>query len=157
MSQLAQALIALDGQIGLVAQDGSFLGLIYSDPNHPNSIINPNTYANRFGETIHNQFSEYGGQYGLYSPYNSFCLNPPILFDINEQCLAVVTRNKYVNTNGLDIIDIDFILEILYQLSERHRPNLSHQLSDAYAEAARNQAQASATLMANILGQQPKW
>jgi hypothetical protein len=157
MSQLAQQLIALDGQIGLVAQDGTFLGLISSDTNHPNSIINPNTYGNRYGQTIHNQYSQYGGQYGLYSPYNSFCSHPPILINANEQFLAIITRNNYVNTNSLDIIDIDFILEILYQLSDRHRPNLSHHLSDAYAEAARNQAQTSAAIAANILGQRRAW
>jgi hypothetical protein len=124
MSQLAQELIALDGQIGLVAQDGKFLGLIFSDTNSPNSIINSNTYGNHFGETIHNKFSQYGSIFGAYSPYNLFSSSPPILINADEQCLAIVTRNSCVCTNGLPVIDIDFILEVLYQLSGNYRSNL---------------------------------
>jgi hypothetical protein len=121
MSQLAQALVALDGQVGLVAQDGNFLGLMSSNINHPNSVINPNTYANCYGQTIHNQYSPYGGQYGSYSPYNSYCLNPPILFLIeNNQQLALLTRNQYVINNGLDIIDPDFMFGVLYELAGQH-------------------------------------
>ncbi|MCY7337689.1 MAG: hypothetical protein LH613_16010 [Chamaesiphon sp.] len=171
MSQLAQNLITLDGQLGLVAQDGIFLGLMSSDMNHPNSIINPNTYGNPHGNNIYNQNSQYGGQHGLQSPYSSSCLNPPILININEEQLALVTRNYNLIANGLDIIDIDFMLGILYGLAYQQRSNSNEQfaniynlraqeiaaeqarqLGDAYAETARNQAQTSAALMANILG-----
>ncbi|MCY7334679.1 MAG: hypothetical protein LH613_00440 [Chamaesiphon sp.] len=118
MFQIAKSLIALDGQLGLVAQDGTFLGSMYSDINHPNSVINPNTYGNSYSNTIHNQYSQYGGQYGAYSPYNSFGLKPPILIlaDNNQQ-LALVTRNHNIITNGLDIIDPDFMFGILYGLA----------------------------------------
>lgn len=118
MSQIAKSLIALNGQLELVAEDGIFLGLMYSDVNHPNSVINPNTYGNSYADTIHNQYSQYGGQYGTYSPYNSYCLNPPILIlAANNQQLALVTRNHNIITNGLDIIDPDFMFGILYGLA----------------------------------------
>lgn len=170
MFQLAQDLITLDGQLGLVAQDGNFLGLISSDTNHPNFIINPNTYGNPYGNTIYNQNTQYGGQHGLQSPCNSSCLNPPILMDINDKHLALVTRNYNLTDNGLDIIDIDFMLGILYGLAYQQRSNSNEQfsnthnlraqeiaadrdrqLADAYAEASRNQAQTSAATMNAIL------
>jgi hypothetical protein len=194
MSQLAQALVALDGQVGLVAQDGNFLGLMSSDTNHPNSIINPNTYGNPYEDTICNQNSQYGGQHGLQSPYNSFCLNPPIMIDVNDKQLALVTRNHNLITNGLDIIDLDFMLGLLYGIAGQQISNSNEQfsntynlraqeiagqqisnsneqfsntynlraqeiaaeqgrqLADAYTEASINQSQASAALMASILG-----
>ena len=122
MSQLAQAIISLDGRIGLVAQDGNFLGLMSSDINHPNSVINPNTYANCYSQTIHNQYSQYGGQYGSYSPYNSYCSNPPVLFliDTNQQ-LALLTQNQYIITSGLDIVDPDFMFGVLYELTRQQK------------------------------------
>jgi hypothetical protein len=171
---LAQALITLDGQIGLVAQDGNFLGLIYCDPNHPNSIINPDTYGNPNGNTVFNHNSHYGGLHGLHSPCNSSCLNPPILMDINDKQLALVTRNYSLVAHGLDIIDIDFILGILYGLAYQQRGNSNEQfeknynlraqeiaaeqamqLGNNYAEASRNQAQASAAIFATVMGRRP--
>jgi hypothetical protein len=168
--QLAQDLITLDGQLGLVAQDGNFLGLISSDTNHPNSIINPNTYGNPYENTIYNQNTQYGGQHGLQSPCNSSCLNPPMLIDINDKQLALVTRNYNLIANGLDIIDIDFMLGILCGLAYQQRSNSNEQfsntynlraqeiaaeqgrqLADAYTEASRNQAQASAAIFNTIL------
>jgi hypothetical protein len=171
MFQLAQDLITLDGQLGLVAQDGIFLGLMSSDMNHPNSIINPNTYGNPYdGNTIYNQNYQYGGQHGLQSPCNPSCLNPPILMDIDDKHLALVTRNYDLIANGLDIIDIDFMLGILYGLACQQRSNSNEQfaniyslraqeiaaeqgrqLADAYTEASINQAQASADIFTAIL------
>ena len=173
MFQIAQALIVLDGQVGLVAQDGFFLGLISSDTNHPNSIINPNTYGNPTENTIYNQNSQYGGQHGVQSPGNFSCLKPPILMNVNDERLAQVTRNYSLIANGLDIVDIDFILGILYGLVYQQRSNSNEQfeniynlraqeiaaeqarqLGNNYAETARNQAQISANLSASILGRQ---
>jgi hypothetical protein len=176
MSELAQALIALDGQIGLVAQDGNFLGLICSDPNHPNSIINPDTYANPYGNTVYNHNSPYGGIHGLQSPCNDSCLNPPILMDINDKHIALVTRNYSLVGDVSDTIDIDFILGILYGLSHQKRYSSNEYFDDAYnlmaqeieaeqamqlgniyAESYRNQYQTSATLMASILNRRPAY
>jgi disulfide oxidoreductase YuzD len=173
---LAQALITLDGQIGLVAQDGNFLGLICSDPNHPNSIINPNTYGNPNGNTVFNHNSDYGGLHGLHSPCNSSCLNPPILMDINDKQLALVTRNYSLVVHDLDIIDIDFMLGISYGLAYQQRSNSNEQfeniynlraqeiaaeqaiqLGNIYAEASRNQAQNSATTFEIAMGRRPAY
>ena len=170
--QLAQGLKALDGQVGLVAQDGFFLGWMSSDTNDPNSIINLNTYGNSYENTIHNKNSQYGGQNGLQSPYNSSCLNPPIMIDINDNCVFIVTRNHSLATADLGIIDIDFMLGLLWGLACQQRSNSNEQfeniynlraqeiaaeqaryLGNNYAETASNQAQTSANLMASILGQ----
>ena len=172
MSQIAQVLKALDGQVVLLAQDGFFLGLMSSDMNHPNSIINPNTYGNRHGNTIYNQNSQYGGQHGLQSPYSSYCLNPPILMNINDEPLALVTRNYSLVTNDSDAMDIDFMLGLLYGLASQQRYDHNEQFENIYnlraqeiaaeqarysgnnyAETVSNQAQTSANLMASILGQ----
>ncbi len=175
MSQLAQALVALDGQVGLVAQDGNFLGLMSSDINHPNSIINPNTYGNPHGNTIYNQCSLYGGEGGLYSPDNPLCLNPPILMDANEQHLALVTRNYNIVTNGLNIIDPLFMLGILYGLAYQQSniseqfantyaireqeiaADLSRRLGNSYSEAARTQAQSFAAITNAVMSRRPAY
>ena len=169
--QLAQGLKALDGQVGLVAQDGFFLGWMSSDTNDPNSIINLNTYGNPQKNTIYNKNSQYGGQHGLQSPYNSSCLTPPIMIDINDEYLALVTRNYSLVANDSDVMDIDFMLGLLYGLASQQRSNHNEQfeniynpraqeiaaeqaryLGNNYAETANNQAQTSANLMASILG-----
>jgi hypothetical protein len=73
--------------------------------------------------------------------------------DINDKQLALVTRNYSLIDNVSDVIvmDIDFMLGILYGLAYQQSSSLSHQSSDDYAESYRNQYQASATLMASIL------
>lgn len=146
MFQLAQALINLHGQVGILAQDGHFLGVFSSNAYDANSLLNSQTYGNRHEETIFNKHSIYGGKNGLYSPYNPNCLNPPILVSESQQ-LALITRNQRVLTNGLEVIDPDFLLGVLYAIAsgQSHRQSDEQLLLELYTQAAmesqRNAAQ----------------
>lgn len=112
-------LIALDGQLELYARDGRFLGLLSSKHNDPNSIVNPNTYGNpNYINSIHYEYGIYGGEYGRHSPYNRYCLCPPVII-FQQQYLGIVTKNKHVFTNGLVIIDPDLIISIYKNLPSR--------------------------------------
>jgi hypothetical protein len=111
-----QDLISLDGKLELYAQDGHFLGLLSSDLNDPNSIINQKTYGNRHNiNSIHYQHGIYGGQYGQHSPYNYCCLYPPTLI-LQQQCVGLVSKNKHILDRNLTIIDPDVMLAIYTNL-----------------------------------------
>jgi hypothetical protein len=105
-------LILLDGKLELYAQDGHFLGLLSSDSNDPNSIINQKTYGNIHNiNSIHYQHGIYGGQYGRYSPYNRCCLYPPTIV-LQQQHVGVVSKNRHILDRNLTIIDPDVMLAI---------------------------------------------
>jgi hypothetical protein len=109
-------LIALDGKLELSARDGRFLGLLSSNRSDPNSIINPNTYGNsNYINSIHYKHGIYGGEYGRHSPYNRYCLCPPVII-FQQQYLGIVTKNKHALTGGLAIFDPDLIIAIYTNL-----------------------------------------
>ncbi|HEY9634934.1 MAG TPA: hypothetical protein V6D14_16140 [Coleofasciculaceae cyanobacterium] len=114
MTTILEFLIAANGDAQLCASDGQFLGKL-SSQHDDNSIINPNSpYGNPHSATcIQNSASPYGGACGQYSPYNLTCLNPPIILH-QSQPIAAVTRNSYAQTNGLSIVDPDFLLGLLF-------------------------------------------
>ncbi|MBD2682193.1 MULTISPECIES: hypothetical protein [Nostoc] len=116
-------LTAINGIAQLWAADGQFLGLLSSDQSDPNSISNfYGNYGSSCGiYSIRNSAGLYGSESGIYSPYNTCCLNPPITF-YQGQPVLMVTRNPYVQTNGLPVIDPDFLLGVYAQLS--NSPNL---------------------------------
>lgn len=111
-------LVSVNGVAQLWAADGQFLGVLSSNLYDPNSISNP--HANYGGShgiySIRNLYGLYGSQYGVYSPYNNFCINPPVVFYQNQPVL-MVTKNSYVISNGLPIIDPDLLLGVYAQLA----------------------------------------
>jgi hypothetical protein len=110
-------LISLDGKLELYAQDGHFLGLLSRDRHDPNSIINLKTYGNSHNiNSIYYEHGIYGGQYGLYSPYNYCCLYPPTLI-LQQQYMALISKNKHILDRNLTIIDPDAMLAIYTNLS----------------------------------------
>ncbi len=112
-----QELISLDGKLELYAQDGHFLGLLSSERSDPNSIINLKTYGNpRNLNSIYYEHGIYGGQYGQYSPYNHCCLYPPTLI-LQQQCVALISKNKHILDRNLTIVDPDVMLAIYINLS----------------------------------------
>ncbi|WP_310424697.1 hypothetical protein [Chamaesiphon sp. VAR_48_metabat_135_sub] len=116
---ILQDLITLDGKLELYACDGQFLGLLSSDRNDANSIINLKTYGNSQNiNSIHYKHGIYGGQYGRCSPYNYRCLYPPSIV-FQRQCIGMVSKNKYIVGHDLDIIDPDLLLSTYVNLSER--------------------------------------
>ena len=128
-----QDLIVFDGKLELYAQDGRFLGLLSSQYNDPNSILNPSKYGSiSYINSIYYPHGVYGGQYGQHSPYNRYCRCPPVIV-FQQQYLGLVTKNKDVVTNGLTIIDPDLLISIYTNLEDRPYISLpstsfSHQL-----------------------------
>ena len=149
---IVEFLQAIDGIGQIWAQDGQFLGLLSSNPNDPNSIINPTTYGNSYSYTsIKNSYSSYGGAYGVYSPYNHYCPKPPVIL-YQGQAVLVVTRNSYAQTNGLPVVDPDTILGIYSQLSQQYVSPLAMQLQSLHSsrmtssQALNNTAQIAANM-----------
>ena len=123
-----QDLIALDGKLELYAQDGHFLGLLSSQSNDPNSIINPSKYGNpHYLNSIHYEYGVYGGRYGHHSPYNRHCLCPPAII-FQQQYLGLVTKNKYALADGLTIIDPDVLISTYTNLSAQAISSVTAQL-----------------------------
>lgn len=104
--------VAVDGDAQLWAVNGQFLGLLSSNQNDFNSIINPNTYGSCYSySSIQNPACIYGGSSGLYSPYNLSCVNPPVIV-YQEQRVLVVTRNTSLIDNELPVVDPDLVLGV---------------------------------------------
>ncbi|QYX29802.1 hypothetical protein [Sphaerospermopsis torques-reginae] len=89
-----------------------------SNPHDPNSINNLHgIYGSDWGVySIRNSYGLYGSPYAVYSPYNTYCLNPPVVI-YQGQPVLVVTRNPYFQTNGIPVIDPDFLLSVYAQLA----------------------------------------
>lgn len=116
---ILQDLITLDGKLELYAWDDHFLGLLSSDRNNVNSIINLKTYGNAQNiNSIYYKHGSYGGQYGRYSPYNYRCLYPPSIV-FQQQYIGIVSKNKYILDRDLDIIDPDLLLSTYVNLCDR--------------------------------------
>src|SRR6476659_5830636 len=114
---ILEFLQSINGYGQLWAADGQFLGLLSSNQNDINSITNPNTFGNPYSyNSIRNASGMYGSSCGIYSPYNSLCLNPPVILYQNQPVL-VMTRNSLLFTNGLPIIDPDLVLSVYLQLA----------------------------------------
>jgi hypothetical protein len=115
---------AIDGRAQLGAADGQFLGLLSSKRDDPNSISNFSAIYGSYSGTnsMRNRTGLYGSEFGMYSPYNIFCLNPPVAFFKNKLIL-VVSRNPCIETNGLPVIDPDFLLGVYAQLGYLPRAN----------------------------------
>ncbi len=120
--QILDFLVATNGIAQLWGANGQFLGMLSSNQYDANSISNLHgMYGGQYGlYSISNPHGMYGGQHGLYSPYNSYCLNPPIIF-YQGQPMLIVTRNFYLQTNGLPIIDPDLVLGTYVQLDALSR------------------------------------
>lgn len=122
-------LSAVNGVAQLWAPNGQFLGVLSSDQYDVDSISNSyGLYGGSCGiYSIQNLCGMYGGACGLYSPYNISCFNPPVILYQNQPVL-VVTRNGYIQTNGLPIVDPDLMLNVYAQLAANYQhPALIHQ------------------------------
>jgi hypothetical protein len=92
--------------------------------------------------SIQNPCGMYGGVCGFYSPYNISSFNPPIVLYQNQPVL-VVTRNSYIQTNGLPVVDPDLILSVYAQLAANYQhPALIHQQNMADLSSVMSQTAA---------------
>jgi|UPI00035EAB85 hypothetical protein len=119
---ILEFLANLDSKAYLIAGDGQFLGLLSSDKYNSHSISNPyGDYGSTYGlYSIRNPYGLYGGEYGVYSPYNRYCMQPPIIF-YQERSVILVTRNRYVISNELPIIDPDLLLCVYAHLGSHDK------------------------------------
>lgn len=141
--QILDFLVAINGVGQLWGANGQFLGLLSNNQYDSNSISNPHgMYGGEHGlYSISNPHGMYGGQHGLYSPYNSFCLNPPIIF-FQGQPVIIVTRNAYIQNQGLAVIDPDLLLGLYAQLTSSHPTfNLVQTQLDCLTRASQTIAQ----------------
>ncbi|BAY97918.1 hypothetical protein NIES37_18660 [Tolypothrix tenuis PCC 7101] len=121
---IIEFLISINGVGQIWAGDGQFLGVLSTAQYDSNSIANSfGIYGGQFGMySIFNSFGIYGGQFGMYSPYNPHCLNPPIII-YQGQPVLMVTRNTYAQTNGLPVIDPDFLANVYTQVGHSSNVN----------------------------------
>jgi hypothetical protein len=150
---ILEFLASADGIAQLWAADGQFLGVLSSHQSDPNSITNPNTYGSFYSYySIKNPASLYGGACGLYSPYNITCINPPVIL-YQGQPMLVVSKNLSVLTNGLPIIDPDWMLSVYTQATYQN-PALIHQqtMADLTTKLLQTSAYRSA-INANAINQ----
>ncbi|MTJ07745.1 hypothetical protein [Anabaena sp. UHCC 0204] len=136
---ILEFLIAINGMAELWSADRVFLGLLSSNQYDPNSINNLDGIYGSFSgiQSIRNSVGMYSGTSGIYSPYNIFCLNPPFVLYQNQPVL-VVTRNAHFQTNGVPVVDPDFLLGVYAQLASS-APILNNSTPlDRVNEAARN-------------------
>ncbi len=120
---IIEFLRSINGLAQLWAANGQFLGLLSSNQYDPNSICNPNgMYGSSWSATsIRTEYSMYGAEYGVYSAYNPYCVQPPAIV-FQNQIVLVVTRNQYAVTNGVQSVDPD-LLFIAYSSNNYAAPN----------------------------------
>lgn len=134
LNSYLQALQVLNGHGELRAADGQFLGRLSSNPHLSNSIINPNTYGHsHYYASIKNFLGLYGGQSGLYSPYNCNCIKPPRIW-LQGLPVLVLTQNSKAVTHGLPILDPDVMLAFYEKLNK----TLSHLTFNSLEETTQN-------------------
>jgi hypothetical protein len=142
---ILEFLRSINGYGQLWSADGQFLGLLSSNQNDINSITNPNTFGNPYSyNSIRNASGIYGSPCGIYSPYNSLCLNPPVVLYQNQPVL-VMTRNSLLFTNGLPIIDPDLVLSVYLQLASAI-PNPAVDLLQTYIQMRNDNGNALAAV-----------
>ncbi len=126
-------LASINGAGCLFAGNNQFLGVLSTDQYNQNSISNPHgQYGSPHGlYSIRNLHGLYGGQHGLYSPYNPYCTNPPVI-GYQGQAVVMITRNNYAFTNGLPVIDPDFLLSVYVQSQNASNIYQSQNTSNSY-------------------------
>ncbi|HEY9703930.1 MAG TPA: hypothetical protein V6C58_15885, partial [Allocoleopsis sp.] len=98
LQMVQKLLLTIDGQAVLIANDidNTFLGLVSSNQNHPDSICNPNgQYGGLYGQySIRNTWGMYGGTAGIYGPYSNGLIDnyPAIIY--NNQVIAFLSKSQ---------------------------------------------------------------
>lgn len=96
----------LDGTAILIANDGTYLGLISSNEFASESIINPyGSYGSKYAsKSIFNEYGRYGGAYSSQSPFNKYTSTPPRIF-LGNDFVGYLTINSFkasgINTYSL--------------------------------------------------------
>jgi hypothetical protein len=110
-TQLRSEFGALDGKARIIADDGTYLGLVSSNRFDSDSIINRfGDYGSRYSRTsIFNGVGRYGGTLSSTSPWNKMASRPPKVF-VGERFVGYLSANKFKTTR----IDPHALLAYLY-------------------------------------------
>lgn len=98
----AITLRTIDGRATLLAQDGTYLGMVSSDRYASESICNTyGSYGSPYAsKSVRNKYGTYGGEYASQGAYNPYALNPPrIIYQGNA--IGYLTKNSY-KTGAVD-------------------------------------------------------
>jgi hypothetical protein len=78
----------------IIANDGTFLGIISSNKYNADSIINTyGKYGSKYNTNcIFNTYGQYGGSYSLLSPFNKYATTPPVIYK-GSNSIAYLTVN----------------------------------------------------------------
>ncbi|BDA76497.1 hypothetical protein CAL7716_106630 (plasmid) [Calothrix sp. PCC 7716] len=92
----------------VVANDGTFLGVVNNDAYDSDSICNPyGRYGSPYGIGIFNTYGRNGGAYSNIGAYSEYARKPPLLIE-DGQAVAYITKNP----NFQSRIDPDFLQQI---------------------------------------------
>ena len=81
----------------LVAQDGTYLGILDSEFASKSVFNDFGEYGSEFSSTsIWNDFSEYGSMFSSLSAFNDLASEPPMLYD-EETFICYVTTNTFIS------------------------------------------------------------
>jgi hypothetical protein len=82
----------------IVARDGQLLGKVTTNQFDGDSILNEfGEYGGQFSPTsIFNKFGEYGGEFSTLSPFNEFSTTPPRIV-CGDGTFIFLTRNRFMS------------------------------------------------------------
>ena len=85
---------SIDGSATLIADDGTYLGLVSSNRFESDSICNRfGDHGSRFAsDSVRNRFSTYGSSFGFQSAYSSYATSPPVIY-VNARAIGYLTKN----------------------------------------------------------------
>ena len=91
-----RTLSEIDGKATLLADDGTYLGILSSNAFASDSVCNEfGTFGSAFsGKSVRNEFGKYGSEFSSLSAYNPFTSKPPaIIYD--RRVIGYLTKNEF--------------------------------------------------------------
>ena len=102
---LLELIRLVDGTAFLSSLDNQFLGLLSSDRNNPDSIINPHTFLNPSNPlSLANKSGLYASVNSPYSVYNPNAVSPPIVYYKSKKVIIVTANPSALLDLGLWIV-----------------------------------------------------
>ena len=92
----------INGRSFLLAEDGTYLGVVSSSQFAADSICNKfGTYGSQFSATsVRNKFGTYGSEFSSQSAYNQFTSTPPAIV-YSGRIIGFLTKNTFIG-DGVD-------------------------------------------------------
>jgi len=89
--------VDIDGKATLLANEGTYLGKVSSNPFESESICNEfGTYGSEFAsKSVRNEFGSYGSPFASQSAYNEFTSTPPRII-YQGGVVGYLTKNEFL-------------------------------------------------------------